>query len=237
MTYRSLIELLGDQEIPSILGLVPFAVSNVFYEQLYLHYDLESVSRKHEQSFSGREAAISRKRGDILEAYMAAIQMDTSRGGKGDDEIHRWLRQVLAIRLRLADTSNSPSDDAERETRPVPFSPRRLSWRSLSPPSAETSSALVLANSPAGTPGHTDDDSMLPGFRRSMFTEMKKLLTRIYSSVKATLNAQAQAFWIAMKCYMDGLTGETDEIRVLIHYYRVRPDFLSTDIVVREYPD
>jgi hypothetical protein len=64
-----------------------------------LHYDLEDLCiplrSLHKDS---RSSAV--KRGDVLEAYFAAIEKDISRFGQGSREIYDWLFKVLALRLR-----------------------------------------------------------------------------------------------------------------------------------------
>lgn len=77
---------------------MPFAISNAFYEQIYLHYGLERLSLGDEGPSTPR---CTHTRGDILEAYMAAIEKDVSRNGQGYQEIRDWLLKVIALRLRL----------------------------------------------------------------------------------------------------------------------------------------
>lgn len=93
ITFDVLSELFGRENDSAVLNTMSWAVSNAFYEQLVLHYGLEKLC-------SQIPVASTRIRGDILEVYMAAIDMDVSRGkGGGYREIHDWLLKVMAIRL------------------------------------------------------------------------------------------------------------------------------------------
>lgn len=98
MTIDVLAELLGEHNLHLIRNVMPLAISNAFYEQIYLHYGLERLSYGDGVPSTWR---CTHTRGDILEAYMAAIQKDVSRNGQGYQEVRDWLLKVMALRLRL----------------------------------------------------------------------------------------------------------------------------------------
>src|SRR5438046_8535249 len=77
--YNVLAELLGKNNIRTISFIIDFAVSNMFYERLIQHCDLQKLCRVHEIGSILSSKAIVVKRGDVLEAYIAAIEMDISR--------------------------------------------------------------------------------------------------------------------------------------------------------------
>ena len=94
MTADVLAELLGPSNLKEIGRITPFAVSNAFYEQIVFYYDLDLWPSEISTT------VLQRKRGDILEAYIAAIEKDVSRAGQGYREAREWLLKVLAFRLR-----------------------------------------------------------------------------------------------------------------------------------------
>lgn len=98
ITFGVLSELFGRENASTVLKTISWAVSNAFYEQLVLHYGLEKLCSQIPVASNG----LTRMRGDILEVYMAAIDMDVSRDkGGGYQEIHDWLLKVMAIRLGM----------------------------------------------------------------------------------------------------------------------------------------
>ena len=82
MTFDIHTELIGKDNVITIVNTRSFTVSNAFYERLLLHYNLEKLCI-HLQNFLGDSKSLTRKRGDVLEAYIVAIEMDISRGEEG----------------------------------------------------------------------------------------------------------------------------------------------------------
>jgi hypothetical protein len=99
MTFDVLSELLGKENFKTISNIIPFAISNAFYEQIVLHYGLEKLA-PYDRSSAKPSRGTTHARGDLLEAYMATIEKDVSREGLGYREVRDWLFRVLAIRLR-----------------------------------------------------------------------------------------------------------------------------------------
>jgi hypothetical protein len=99
MTFDVLSELLGKENFKIISNITPFAISNAFYEQIVLHYGLERLT-PYDRSYAKPSRGTTHARGDLLEAYMAAIEKDISREGQGYREVRDWLFRVLALRLR-----------------------------------------------------------------------------------------------------------------------------------------
>src|ERR1700733_5446745 len=98
MTFDVLSELLGKQNLHVVINITPFAISNAFYEQIYLHYGLEKLSPFFTDGDSDKiTRGRTHSRGDILEGYMAAIEKDISRNGQGYQEIRDWLLKVMAL--------------------------------------------------------------------------------------------------------------------------------------------
>ena len=102
MTIDVLSELMGQQNLNAVRNIMPLAISNAFYEQIYIHYGLEKLS-------FGNERSSTHQRGDILEAYMAGIEKDVSRNGQGYQEVRDWLLKVMALRLRLVASNTDGS--------------------------------------------------------------------------------------------------------------------------------
>ena len=100
MTYDVLSEILGKDNFKAISNIIPLAISNAFYEQIVLHYGLEKLTPWDGSSTGKSSWGITHRRGDLLEAYMAAIEKDISRDGQGYREVRDWLFRVLALRLR-----------------------------------------------------------------------------------------------------------------------------------------
>ena len=106
LTYNVLAELLGSSNIMAISSIIRFAGSNGFYKRLIQHYGLEKFCRFHETNLISTKS-VAVKRGDILESYFAAIEMDISRCGEGYREIREWLLLVVTLRPRMVLTNQS----------------------------------------------------------------------------------------------------------------------------------
>jgi len=102
MTLDALSELFGKESYQVTSNIFPLAISNAFYEQIVLHYGLDLLS----PTVQSDRKAVTHLRGDLLEAYMAAIEKDVSRDGKGYREVRDWLFQILALRLRRVRVHN-----------------------------------------------------------------------------------------------------------------------------------
>lgn len=97
VTFEILSELMGNENDSDVMKMMPWAVSNVFYEQIFLHYDFQQLRPGLPLAES---KGLTEKRGDVLEAYMAGIAMDISRGGgEGYQEIRDWLYNIMRLRL------------------------------------------------------------------------------------------------------------------------------------------
>ena len=83
VTFDVLSELFGNENDSTVMKIIPWAVSNAFYEQILLHYGLGNL-RSQLPLVDSRGLTV--KRGDILEAYMAGIAMDVSRELEKDME-------------------------------------------------------------------------------------------------------------------------------------------------------
>jgi len=99
LTIDILTELAGKHNMTMVVHTLPFAISNAFYENLLSHFDLEDLCIPLRSLAKGSKS-YAVKRGDVLEAYVAAIEKDISRFGQGSREIYDWLFKVLALRLR-----------------------------------------------------------------------------------------------------------------------------------------
>jgi len=109
LTIDVLTELAGKDNMTTVVRTLPFAISNAFYEKLLLHYDLEDLCiHLHLLPQSHKESkSYTIKRGDVLEAYFAAIEKDISRFGQGSGEIYDWLFKVMALRLKSGLPANA----------------------------------------------------------------------------------------------------------------------------------
>src|SRR5208282_1318628 len=87
----------GNENDSTVMKIIPWAVSNAFYEQIILLYGLGNL-RSQLPLVDSR--SLTQKRGDILEAYMAGISMDVSRDvGEGYGEIRDWFYKIMRLRL------------------------------------------------------------------------------------------------------------------------------------------
>ena len=110
MTFDVLTELLGKQNFHVVRNITPFAISNAFYEQIYLHYGLEKLNPSFTNDDSDKISwGQTHRRGDILEAYMGAIEKDISRNRQGYQEVREWLLKVMALRLQLVALNDNSS--------------------------------------------------------------------------------------------------------------------------------
>ena len=75
MTLDVLAELFGQENSQIISNIVPFAISNAFYEQIVLHYKLDIFYSS--DGIDGNSWNTTHRRGDLLEGYMAAIEKDS----------------------------------------------------------------------------------------------------------------------------------------------------------------
>ena len=100
MTFDVLSELLGKDNFKAVSNVMALAISNAFYEQIVLHYGLDKLFLCERSSAANPSKGRTHRRGDLLEAYMAATEKDISREGQGYREIREWLFRVLALRLR-----------------------------------------------------------------------------------------------------------------------------------------
>jgi hypothetical protein len=120
MTFDVLSGLLGYDNFKATSNVMPLAISNAFYEQIVLHYGLDKLTLWDTGSSAEKPSkGITHRRGDLLEAYMAAIEKDISRDGQGYREVRDWLFRVLALRLRrlvVQDGSAVCSTGAERQS-------------------------------------------------------------------------------------------------------------------------
>jgi hypothetical protein len=105
VTYDVLVQLFGNENDSVMTKAIPWAVSNAFYEQIVLHYGLETLRPQLPLCDS---KGLTVKRGDVLEAYMAGIVMDVSREiGEGYQEIRAWFDKLIRLRLRNVCSGNS----------------------------------------------------------------------------------------------------------------------------------
>jgi hypothetical protein len=119
ITFDVLSELLGKDNFKTISNITPLAISNAFYEEIVLHYGLEKLTVCNGSSSEKPSRGTTHRRGDLLEAYMAAIEKDISRAGQGYREVRDWLFKVLALRLRrleVQDGTSVCSNGTERQS-------------------------------------------------------------------------------------------------------------------------
>ena len=109
MTLDVLSELFGEENSQVIRNITPFAISNAFYEQIYLYYGLDKLSPWVASCNEQLSKGLTHRRGDILEAYMAAIEKDISRNGQGYQEVRDWLLKVMALRLQMVEPIDNSS--------------------------------------------------------------------------------------------------------------------------------
>ena len=97
-TFEVLSELFGKEIDFPLMKMLSFAVSNAFYEQILLYYELENLRP---QLAILHSKTLTVQRGDVLEAYMSAIALDVSRmTGEGYAEIRNWLYKMIQLRFQ-----------------------------------------------------------------------------------------------------------------------------------------
>jgi hypothetical protein len=212
-TYAVLAELFGSNNITVIDSIIDFAVSNVFYERLIEHYDLVRLCRFHERSLTSPKN-ISTKRGDVLESYIAAIEMDVTRCcEEGYREIREWLLSVMALRLRTV--SLNQSSDCEYPREDAGISRDQSDVTTNLGTSASTTSTRTSYDAAEGS---------LHAFRQVIFERMKEEFCHVSSNIEAPKAAHLRDFWVTMKYFLDDLCGGIhwgEEIKAMIYYYRV----------------
>ena len=223
LTYDVLAELLGSRNVTAITNAIPFAVSNAFYERLILHYDLGNLCAQHEKILTSHKS-VTKKRGDVLESYIAAIEMDISRCGEGHREIRAWLFKVMALRLRTILPGHSHAFAKDEN------SMQRIWWEACnvqySPDFAPDSTYSETPSFP--TPVRTNPSAaevQLHNFRRAVFEKMKEIYCQVSNTIMAPHGAGSKAFWAAMEHYLTSLYADihhTERSIILVHYYRVR---------------
>ena len=100
LTFDVLSELFGKENFQLIGNITPIVISNAFYEQIVLHYGLEKLASEYFGAGKAPSKTTTHRRGDLLEAYMAGIEQDVSRCGRGYREVREWLFQVLGLYLK-----------------------------------------------------------------------------------------------------------------------------------------
>lgn len=95
-TFEVLSEFFGKEIDFPLMKMISFAVSNAFYEQILLYYELENLRP---QLSILHSKALTVQRGDVLEAYMSAIALDVSRM-TGYAEVRNWLHKMIQLRFQ-----------------------------------------------------------------------------------------------------------------------------------------
>jgi len=97
ITLEVLSEIMGKENDSEIMNMIPWAVSNIFYEQIFLHYGFD---RLRPGLALTQPRSLAENRGDVVEAYTAGIAMDVAReGGEGYQEIRNWFIKIMTLRL------------------------------------------------------------------------------------------------------------------------------------------
>jgi len=101
ITIEVVSDLFGKENASGVMNTCGFAVSNVFYEQLVFHYNLDRLSIPISQGSKALgKKGMKKQQGDLLESYLGAIHQEVSReSGEGHQEIKEWLRNVLTLRM------------------------------------------------------------------------------------------------------------------------------------------
>ena len=177
---------------------MPWAVSNAFYERILLHYGLENFRPQLSQRDS---RTLTVKRGDVLEAYVAGIAMDLSRGvGEGYKEVREWFSRVLRLRLRKVSSNGVPG----------------------LPPTTEQNNKVADAN--LINVDQTNSLNPLLKLRQSIFQNMKEAVSQVEWRTPTPTAAQLFNFWSRVKRSLDSpcTTSQSSEAqKALAHYCRV----------------
>jgi len=231
-------ELLGVENYQAATNIFPLAISNAFYEQIVLYYRLEKANPL-DRGDKGQVR--THARGDLLEAYLAAIQKDVSRNGDGYREVQNWLSKVLALRLpritaqkgmvvhsigteqKSFTTIWPPSSDLKTTTL------SRASGGSLSP----SEMAAIWRQDNGGTLGQqsihssriiksdsdgTSDD--LNGFRQFLFDTMRQVVMQTYESGRWEILSFWKTLSDRFSQLQTALEGKSESM--LLFYYRVK---------------
>jgi hypothetical protein len=234
MTYDIFGELLGRQNNSNLFGTMDFAVSNAFYEKVLQHYGLESLSI-HETAAIRTGKSVTVQRGDVLEAYMAGVETDVSRCGDGYREIHTWLYKILSLRLGKA--TNAPVPIPSRPD--IPDADHGMPWqlrRSTDKREVRTTARDIWWDSrteassnsqPVPVRERQSQQLALIQFRQSLFDKMCFFLKEVHRTIPSIQKAQSASFWLIFRCHLDGLNPIAEDLRLLVHYYRVPPHILN----------
>jgi hypothetical protein len=203
ITTDALAQLLGPAHLKEISQITPLAISNAFYEQIVLHYELD-----HEWPLDITTRQIQHIRGDLLEAYMAAIEKDPSRFDRGHGEIREWLLKVLAFRLK-GFLSGMCTSKLSQMDNPWDFAiSNRPTHRGIS-----SEIQRELASNSTSDP--TND------FRRLIFVHMKGVLLKT-QRISGSLNIKH--FWTELLDFFNQLDLQiafNEKLAILFLFYRV----------------
>jgi len=215
------------------------AVSNAFYESLFLHYQLDLLCAELHAEEGCRGSGklggkgMREKRGDVLEAYFAGIDMDVSREGGGSKEIRDWLFQILALRLgpqHPSSSSTSVTNPKFRKARRPGGNQNKIWWESSK---ADWPEELASRGLPKRRESVSEDQERLHLFREEVFEHMKLTVREIHACLPPVGpasywgEAETQEFWEEMRRYFDAQIQLkkyiTDHERMLLYYYQVLP--------------
>jgi len=237
MTRDILTELMGRQNYQVVSNIIPLAISNAFYEQIVFYYRLDPHDQGNKEYIlsKGRTHA----RGDLFEAYVAAIEKDVSRTGDGYKEVKNWLSKVLTLRLpRITAQKGMVVHSIGTEQKSFTIWPlssdlktttlSKASGRSLSP----SEMTAIWRQDNGGTFGQqpihssriitsdldgTSDD--LNEFRQFIFDTMRQVVMQTYES-----RWELRSFWQSLSDRFSqiqtALEGKSESM--LLFYYRVK---------------
>jgi hypothetical protein len=229
MTYDIFGELLGRENKSNLFGTMDFAVSNAFYEKILQHYGLESLSI-HETAWTRTDKKVTIQRGDVLEAYIAGVETDVSRCGDGYREIHTWLYKILSLRLGKTTNAPEPSRPDIPDTGGIPWQ-RNADKRETRTTARDIwwDSRTESTSNPQPVPVRERQSQQLAliQFRQSLFDKMCFFLKEVHRTLPSIQKAQSMSFWLVFRCHLDGLNPIAEDLRLLVHYYRVLPHKLN----------
>jgi hypothetical protein len=235
MTFCVLGDLFGSENISTITNVISFAVSNAFYEKLFLHYKLDKLCISYEGIHKSPKA-VAAKRGDVLESYMAAIEMDFSRSGEGHREVCEWLSKVLTLRLKKVLETHSHSLTRTSKVSPKLIWPDCYGVPQTSPLPTDDKIEPDYRRHPSSITSRASVRQIqLHRFRTHLFEKMRELVCQ--SSPSTPWQVQVKTFWVAMKSHLDDLQNaafRSEDTNILLWYYRVPPPFHSDYVVLRE---